>query len=64
MNFVQSSEGIIFEPTCAYARWAHMHRNLSVCMYVCLDVTSKFRLDKKSQDKKSQDKKSYTKQYT
>ncbi len=21
----------IFEPTCAYARWAHMHRFLSVC---------------------------------
>ena len=21
---------IVFEPTCAYARWAHMHRFLSV----------------------------------
>ncbi len=25
----------IFEPTCAYARWAHMHRFLSVCLSVC-----------------------------
>ncbi len=25
----------IFEPTCAYARWAHMHRFLSVCPSEC-----------------------------
>ncbi len=24
------------EPTCAYARWAHMHCILSVCLSVCL----------------------------
>ncbi len=24
----------IFEPTCAYARWAHMHRFPSVCLVV------------------------------
>ncbi len=40
----------IFEPTCAYARWAHMHRNLSVCLSV---TWPKFRLEKKSLDKKS-----------
>ncbi len=26
---------LIFEHTCAYARWAHMHRFLSVCPSVC-----------------------------
>ncbi len=35
----------LFEPTCAYARWAHMHRILSV-------TWPKLRLDKKSLDKK------------
>ncbi len=25
----------VFEHTCAYARWAHMHRFLSVCLVVC-----------------------------
>ncbi len=35
----------IFEPTCAYARWAHMHRFASVR----LDVTGpKLRLEKNS----------------
>ena len=24
---------LIFEPTCAHARWAFMHRFLSVCLY-------------------------------
>ncbi len=28
----------LFEPTFAYARWAHMHRILYVCMSVC-DLT-------------------------
>ena len=32
------------EPTCAYARWALMHRILSVCMSV---TGPKIRLDKK-----------------
>ncbi len=28
-----------FEHTCAYARWAHMHRFLSVRLSVCRDLT-------------------------
>ncbi len=34
VNFQQS----IFEPTCAYARWALMHHFLYVWMDGCLDV--------------------------
>ncbi len=41
---------LIFEPTCAYARWALMHQVLSVCLSVC-DLTK--LLDKKSQDQNS-----------
>ncbi len=40
----------IFEPTCAYARWAYMHRIASVCLSV---TWPKFIPDKKSLDKKS-----------
>ncbi len=40
----------IFEPTCVYALWAHMHRFLSVWLSV---TTLKFRLDQKSLDQKS-----------
>ncbi len=37
---------MVFEHTCAYAWWAHMHR--FVCLSVRLSVTEpKFRLDKK-----------------
>ncbi len=28
-------EPFLIEPTCANARWAHMHRFLSVCLSVC-----------------------------
>ncbi len=36
---------LIFEHTCAYAQWVHMHR------FVCLSVIGpKFRLDNKSLD--------------
>ena len=42
------------EPTCADARWAPMHRFLSVW------TGPKFKLEKKSLDKKSLDQKSYT----
>ncbi len=40
----------IFEPTCAYARWALMHHFLSVCLSV---TRPKFKLDQKSLDQKS-----------
>ncbi len=44
--FLYDTDYLIFEPTCAHARWAHMHCILSVCMSV---TWPKFRLDKKSQ---------------
>ncbi len=44
---------VIFEHTCAYARWAHMHRFLSVCPSVRPWLDQKFRLDNKSLDQNS-----------
>ncbi len=29
---------LVFEPTCAHARWALMHRLLSLCLSVCPSV--------------------------
>ncbi len=39
-GFTLFSKRVLFEHTCASARWALMHRFLSVCLSVCLsDVT-------------------------
>ncbi len=40
---------IVFEPTCAHARWAPMHRFLSVCLSVRL--YQKLRLEKSHSSK-------------
>ncbi len=39
---------LFIETTCAYARWAHMPRFLSVRLSVCLSVTRPKFLDKNS----------------
>ena len=33
---------LFIEPTCAYARWAHMHRNLYVCDLTKIQTGPKF----------------------
>ena len=38
----------VFEHTCAYARWAHMHRFLSVCDLTKIQTGPKFGLDNNS----------------
>ena len=43
MCFVQDSKGHafpVFEPTCAYARWAHNHMHHFVSVWVSLDQKS------------------------
>ncbi len=43
----------LFEPTCAYARWAHMHHFPSVSLPVYLSVTWPKLVDHKSLDQNS-----------
>ena len=48
-NLLSRIKASFFQPTCAYAWWAHMHHIPSVCQ--TLSVCAHFRLDQKYQTK-------------